>query len=269
MVGVRARACQTHHMTAEFQGMPCWFELATNDLAAAEDFYAAVLGWTFADSGMPDMTYHLATASAGGVAGLGTLESHPDGTPPHWLSYVAADDIVATCAQLTAAGGTLAVPPTDIPGTGTFAIALDPQGAGLGLLQPLPPSEPMVGAFSAGHLGHGGWLELMTPDPVAALAFYSDLFGWTAGTSMDMGEMGSYQLFQRDGQDIGGMMLQGNSPVPLWLPYFNVADTATAVAAAQAAGGQLYHGPAPVPSGQQIAVLADPQGATFAVVSLS
>ena len=42
-------------------------------------------------------------------------------------------------------------------------------------------------------------------DPEAGFAFYARLFGWTKGRAMDMGEMGTYQLIQRNGQDIGAI----------------------------------------------------------------
>lgn len=248
-------------------GLPCWFELATTEVAAAGDFYSALLGWTVADSGMPGMVYHLASTTAGSVAGIGDLANHPAGTPSHWLSYLATDDLPTSCERITAAAGSVLVEPTEIPGTGTFAIALDPQGAAIGLLQPLPPSGPMVGAFDQAHLGHAGWLELMTPEPEAALAFYQDVFGWTPGMRLDLGEKGPYLIFDRDGAGIGGMMGLSGSPLPVWLPYFTVSDVTAAAAHTTSAGGEVCHGPAPVPGGQQIAVLTDPQGAIFAVVS--
>jgi hypothetical protein len=60
----------------------------------------------------------------------------------------------------------------------------------------------------------------MSSDPEAGLAFYAEQFGWTKGDTMDMGEMGTYQIFGSGGQDLGGMMGLGNSPVSAWLPYF-------------------------------------------------
>ena len=55
---------------------------------------------------------------------------------------------------------------------------------------------------------------------------------------------------------------------PWWLAYFAVADTAAAVAAARIAGGTLLSGPDDTPFGfGRMALLADPEGATFAVVA--
>src|SRR5690606_29931302 len=103
------------------------------------------------------------------------------------------------------------------------------------------------GAFDQSKPGHGNWNELMSSDPAAGFAFYSGLFGWTKGDAMDMGEMGTYQLFRRNGADIGAVMGLGDSPVPAWLPYFGVAGTVTdAAAAIVSAGGRVHHGPVEV-----------------------
>ena len=107
----------------------------------------------------------------------------------------------------------------------------------------------------------------MSRDPVAGFAFYSQLFGWTRGQAMDMGAMGTYQLFQQDGVDIGAMMGLGDAPMPVWLPYFGVAGSVTSVAdAIRSGGGEIHHGPSEVPGPAYIAAATDPQGAWFAVV---
>lgn len=251
-----------------FHGTPCWYELGTSDLDAAGSFYSGVLGWSVADSGMEGMTYHLANASDGvGVAGMMSLAGQQGAPPPNWCIYVSVDDADAAAATVTERGGTLIVPPSDIPGTGRFALCTDPQGAAFGVLQPLPMDTPPSSfAFDQSATGHGNWHELMSSDPAAAFDFYSALFGWTKGDPMDMGEMGTYQIFRDKGTDIGGMMGLGNSPVSAWLPYFGVDGVDAAIERVTSGGGTVHHGPADVPGGAFIAVATDPQGAMFAVV---
>ncbi len=106
----------------------------------------------------------------------------------------------------------------------------------------------------------------MSTDPVAGLAFYSDLFGWTKSSAIDMGEMGTYQLFNHDGAEIGGMMGLGNAPVPCWLPYFGVDSATDAIERIKSLGGTVIHGPTEVPGSAYIAIAHDPDGAYFAVV---
>jgi len=257
----------TETMT-EMQGTPCWYELGTSDLEGAQRFYGALLGWSVKDAGMPGFDYRLASHGGDLVAGMMALADQTGAPPPNWTIYFAVDDCDGTAAAVTAAGGKVYVEPADIPGTGRFAVLADPQGAVFGVLQPLPMEEGSEGgnAFDQKKESHGNWNELMTSDPEAGFGFYSGLFGWTKSTAVDMGDLGTYQVFAHQGADIGGMMGLGNSPVPCWLAYFGVNGVDAAIGRIGDNGGKLVHGPHEVPGGAFIAVAQDPQGAYFAVV---
>ncbi|MDO5706004.1 MAG: VOC family protein [Paracoccus sp. (in: a-proteobacteria)] len=261
----------------QFHGNPCWYELTTGkgDLKAAEEFYTKVLGWQVSPADVPGFDYHLARAGGEMVAGLMEMPDDVSDMPPMWMIYFAVDDVDQTAKDITAAGGSIFREPADIPGTGRFAIAADPQGAAFGVLQPdmSRMSEAdrkkaeTTGAFDQAKPGHGNWNELMSTDPAAALVFYTGLFGWTKGEAMDMGEMGTYQLLRHKSRDIGAMMGLGDAPVPNWLPYFGVNGSVGAVMETiRAEGGHVHHGPQEVPGGAWIAIGHDPQGAWFAVV---
>lgn len=252
-------------MTTAPNGTPCWYELTTSNPDGAQAFYAAVLGWTIADAGMPGMDYRLATAGGDMVAGMWAPDT--PGMPTFWMLYFTVKNCDAAAAAIKAAGGAVHKEPADIPGTGRFAVVTDPQGAAFGLLQPLDANG---NAFDQKKDGHGNWHELMTSDPKAAMGFYTKQFGWKASTSMPMGEMGSYDLFSHAGADIGGMMrLSPNMPgpgMPFWLPYFGVDGIDAAVARIKTAGGKVVNGPHDVPGGAFIVVALDLQGAAFALV---
>ncbi|UXU75608.1 MULTISPECIES: VOC family protein [unclassified Paracoccus (in: a-proteobacteria)] len=254
-----------------YHGKPCWFELTTapGQLAAAGAFYNRVLGWDIADSGMEGFTYHLASHDEHPVAGL--METSPvcAEAPPNWMIYLDVDDVDATVRRVAELGGKVLRSPADIPGTGRFAVAADPQGAVFGLLQPSPmdPQPPAdAGAWNQNRESHGNWIELMTTDPTAGLDFYAAIMGWDRGDSLDMGAAGTYQLFRWQGAEIGGMMGLGNAPQPCWLPYFGVNGVNAAMARITESGGQVLYGPAEVPGGAVIIAVRDPQGAHFALV---
>lgn len=250
-------------------GRPCWYELATGKgkLAAAGDFYREILGWQVEDSGMEGFDYHLAKSEGGMVAGLMVMPPDVSEIPPFWMIYFAVDDADKAADDISAAGGSIHRPPENIPGTGRFAIAADPQGAAFGIMQLEPMENGQDGAaFNQGKAGHGNWNELMSTDPEAGLAFYSGLLGWQKSTPVDMGEMGTYQIFSHDGTDIGGMMGLGNAPIPCWLPYFGVNGVSPAIDRIHTHGGNVLHGPQEVPGGAFIAIAQDPQGAHFAIV---
>ena len=250
----------THH------GSPCWYELSTRKPEEAGKFYGGLLGWTLAKAPMEGFDYYLASAGEAMVAGM---MAPPDSAmPTYWMIYFAVDDTDGAVRAMSGDGAMVIVPPTDIPGTGRFAILTDPQGAAFGLLQPLPMENGGAGgAFDQKKTGHGNWHELMTSDPAAALAFYGKHLGWTPSTAIPMGEMGTYQLFAWQGADIGGMMgLPAPGMPPAWLPYFGAEGIDAAVAKASATGGTICNGPMEVPGGAWIIQATDPEGTMFALV---
>ena len=252
-----------------------WYELMTTDPAAATAFYTQVVGWQAADSGMPGMAYTLLSAGPHQVGGLMALppEAAAGGARPAWMGYVSVDDVDAKAAELSNAGGAVRRPPADIPGIGRFATVSDPHGAafclfkdnGMGEYKPPAPDT----------LGTVGWHELMAGDLDDAWAFYSRMFGWTKTEAMDMGAMGTYQMFGVGGPDhgpnngttLGGMMTKRPEvPKASWLYYVHV-DAIDAAAARVTGGGKVMNGPMEVPGGQWIIQCCDPQGAMFALVA--
>lgn len=254
-------------------GLPCWYELGTTDPDAAQAFYEKALGWQVASAGMPGFDYRIASDRDGnGVAGL--WNSSTEGGPAAWLTYTevaSADDAVA---RATAAGATVCKAAADIPGTGRFAVLADPQGAAFGVLQPEPMEQdlPSVRAFDQDVDGHGNWHELVTSDPQGALSFYTTLFpAWNEGDGMDMGESGMYHIYNIGSLGDGGVMGGGvmnllGAPAPAWKTYFGVSGTQSAIERVTEAGGTLVSGPDEVPGGAHVAILRDPQGATFGVI---
>lgn len=116
-----------------------WNELMTNDVAAAKDFYSKVAGWTVEEMDMPDgMKYTIVMAGgepAGGIMDMAHTQA-PAGTPPHWFSYIAVDDVDARVAATKAAGGQVMSEPFDVAGVGRIAIIADPSGANIGIMTP-------------------------------------------------------------------------------------------------------------------------------------
>ena len=58
------------------------------------------------------------------------------GTPPHWMSYLAVDDVDARVAKAKAAGGAVLHEPFDVPGVGRIAILRDGGNAVIGWITP-------------------------------------------------------------------------------------------------------------------------------------
>jgi predicted enzyme related to lactoylglutathione lyase len=142
------------------------------------------------------------------------------GARPAWMGYIAVDDVKKYADKVKAAGGVIHRPPTEIPNVGTFAIAGDPSGAGFLLFKGEGGEAPMQEPMKPGHIG---WHELHGGDPEKSFAFYSSLFGWTKGEALNMGAMGTYQIFSTKGQQSGGMMKKmDQEPMAHWLYYISV-----------------------------------------------
>jgi len=247
-----------------------WYELMTTDAAAATRFYVDVVGWAAADAGMPGVSYTLLNVGETHVAGLmalGETDAPPDARPG-WLGYVAVPDVDAWADKVAAAGGQVLRPAEDIPQVGRFAVVADPQGAVLALFKGTTEdaADP-----PAGTVGSIGWRELMAVDLDTAWPFYATLFGWQKREAVDMGPMGTYQLFATqgvpDGESSGGMMsLPPGMSQPFWNYYFTVDRIDAAAARVTAGGGQVINGPMEVPGGDWILQGLDPQGAMFSLV---
>ncbi|WP_027153841.1 VOC family protein [Mesorhizobium sp. WSM2561] len=246
-----------------------WYELMTTDLDAAEAFYTAVVGWKAQPfDGAPGMPRYIVMNV--GERGVGGLMTQPDevrqtGMPPAWIGYIHTGDVDASTKSLKEAGGTVHREPDDIPGVGRFAVVADPQGAVFNFLQPIGPDQPPLPATTPGNIG---WHELYTTDWRAAFDFYAGQFGWTKGDAMDMGPMGTYQLFAAGGEPVGGMMNKSEQvPVPVWQFYFNVPAIDAAAKRVTDNGGTILIGPMEVPGGGWIVMCTDPQGAHFALTA--
>jgi predicted enzyme related to lactoylglutathione lyase len=106
-------------------GSLCWNELSTRDVPGATAFYERVFGWKA--NAMEGYTeWQVGGESVGGM--MQTPDMVPAEVPAHWLVYFAVADTDAAAAKVTELGGTVIVPPTDIP-PGRFATMTDPQGA--------------------------------------------------------------------------------------------------------------------------------------------
>lgn len=247
------------------QGRFLWHELATSDVAGAIAFYKDVVGWSteeFAGAGMPYTRWIAGGTGVGGVMPLPEAAA-ANGAPPHWMAYVYADDVDALTARAVSLGAKTCAPPMDIPNVGRFSIVSDPQGAVIALMKPNGPDVAQPAEVPAGHFC---WNELMTSDREAAVRFYCELFGWQKTAAIES-PMGTYQMYGREGRTLGGMMtLPKEIPAPPhWLHYVRVADLDAAVVRVKKGGGQVLHGPMPVPDGTRIAQCRDPQGAAFAL----
>jgi uncharacterized protein len=112
-------------------GKICYLEIPAITAEASADFYRGIFGWTTRKRGDGALAFD----DAGGVSGTWVKES--DRTPGEQTRvYIMVDDIRDSLEKIQAAGGRVVTPRTDIaPGSGAFAVFVDPAGAEFGLYE--------------------------------------------------------------------------------------------------------------------------------------
>ena len=134
-LGVPAAAREGSHMAIEHH------ELNTSDLKGAKKFYKGVFGWKFQDMKMDGGQVYSLVSTKDGKA-FGGFQAHPmPGAPSAWLNYVTVDSLKKAVAKVEKNGGTILMPPTEIPNMGSFSMCQDPQGAAFAMWQAAPPPK--------------------------------------------------------------------------------------------------------------------------------
>lgn len=94
-----------------------WYELVTNDMDKAINFYKKVVGWGVKDAGMPGFTYMLFGKNGKDVGGMMTWDGAGiAGHPPEWMGHIHTGNLDEELKAVTADGGTIIKPAQDIPG---------------------------------------------------------------------------------------------------------------------------------------------------------
>ena len=118
--------------------------------------------------------------------------------------------------------------------------------------------------------GRNVWYDLMTTDVPAALRFYAETVGWKAEKWEDAPADDPYTMWVAPSGPIGGVVelpeeaTKMGAP-PHWIAYTTVEDVDATVTRIKELGGQVYRPAMDIPDVGRFAIVADPQGATFAV----
>ena len=252
------------HVEKHAPGSFCWLELATTDQNAAKQFYGSLFGWAINDFPMgPDGVYTMFDLEGRNAAAAATMnpKMRQQGVPPHWMLYMATDSADQTASKTKQAGGTVLAPPFDVFEFGRMAALQDPTGANFSVWQP----KQHTGTGITGVPGTICWADLSTTDPPRAAAFYKDVFGWEIAPGQD----NTGYLHIKNGADyIGGIppaqYVAPNAPSH-WLIYFLVENCDASAAKAKDLGATLHMPPSTIEKVGRMAIVADPQGAVFAL----
>ncbi|HKF51170.1 MAG TPA: VOC family protein [Candidatus Acidoferrales bacterium] len=251
-------------------GSFCWIELGTSDQGAAKEFYGGLFGWAPDDNPMgPDEFYTIFKIDGRQAGAAYTLrkEEREHGVPPHWNLYVATESADATAKRAEELGAKVLAPPFDVFDAGRMAVIQDPTGAAFCLWE----AKKHVGATIAGVPGTICAADLITQDQDAASDFYEKLFGWQIGKEDEEPGHRYYHIFN-GGEFMGGIPPASFAPKgvpPHWQIYLQVADCGASVAKAKELGARIYMPKMKVEDVGWMAIVADPQGASFALFQMA
>ena len=262
---VAGPAAKPADVRPSLHGKFVWFDLLTNDAAAAEKYYGGLLGWSVEVLKDHEPPYKIIRLGGAPIGGLVDMTSRKEQLPEStWLGYVSVPDVDAAAAAFKEKGGAVLKAPFEVGGLARAAVVTDPQRALLGLIRIAkgdpPDAPPADGRFL--------WIEHLAKDAPAAMAFYRDVLGYEA-KPLDPGVAGvefAYYALGKGGKNRAGLYtmpwkeLNSN-----WLPYVRVADAGAAAEKAKSLGGRVVLAPRADLRDGSLAIVVDPTGAALAL----
>ena len=120
--------------TSYAHGTPCWVDVTSPELDQAIEFYTGLFGWEAHTAPQPEAGGYTMFTLHGKYVAAGSPPQQ-EGTPAHWTTYLASDDVDDTATKIRDAGGTVLADPFDVFDSGRMAVAQDPTGAVFGVWQ--------------------------------------------------------------------------------------------------------------------------------------
>lgn len=244
-------------MARTLDGFPCWIDLGARDVDAALAFYADVIGWEAGErSGDEYGGYAMWFVDGVPAAGIGPLR---DGASPAWTIYLATADIDAALDATARAGGHALTPAMVIGPLGRMAVVTEPRGGVFGFWE----AHGFPGFTRRGEPGHLDWCIARSTDPRVTSTFLASVFPYDLRA--DGSDHDGYVELRIDGRPALGVQPAAEA-ASTWIAHFAVDDAGASAERAHEAGGRIIAPVATTPYGR-IATLADPEDASFAVIS--
>ncbi len=111
----------------------CWYTLATRDVAKAQAFYGALVGWSAVETDMAGPPQLIFTRGGAPTASL--LPVVGDAMPPHWGVSVCVEGVEPLLETAVRLGGAVLMPPMSVGPLGRVAVISDPAGAVISLFE--------------------------------------------------------------------------------------------------------------------------------------
>ncbi|MFG2719245.1 VOC family protein [Streptomyces sp. NPDC048416] len=255
--------------STQVPGGLAWLDLGTPDIDTAAAFYESLFGLRFQSAGPEAGGYGFLQKDGRTVGAIGLLTE--EGAHSAWTVYFRTEDADATAKAVEQAGGSVRVPPAEVFTAGRMAGFADPAGAEFAVWEP----RDTDGLELVNEPGSVSWIELYTTDAETVKEFYRTVLSWDT-RDMPMGEGVVYTIAGPAGGGErtmhGGIMQlppqnQDAGSRSEWHPYFEVEDCDATVTRAKGMGATAIIAPVDTEGVGRIAMLLDPFGAPFAVIT--
>ncbi|MCF6442207.1 VOC family protein [Pseudoalteromonas luteoviolacea] len=245
----------------------CWSELCSADWAAGKSFYTQLFDWQSVDQPIGEDCYYTMLQKHGvDIAAMYEMmpEQKAAKIPSHWLGYIAVNNVDELAERATALGAEIIAGPHDVPEAGRMVMLHEPGGAHFALWQ----AGAHTGTQRELEANVPYWYELASQNSAKSEAFYCNLLGWQADHQA-MENM-DYVVFSHQGKPVAGMLEmteEWQGLPPHWMLYFAVLDCDKFAEKATSLGGEVCVPPTDIPQVGRFAVITDPQGAVFSIMT--
>lgn len=250
------------------EGRIIWHDLITTTPAQSREFYGGLFGWEFERPASAigfggDDTYMLIRHEGrliGGMLDASVLDQ--DENISQWITVMSVADVEAAAERVTAGGGEVLTPPTDVGSRGWMAVVAGPDKAIIALLQTRLGDPGEVEPAINGWL----WNELWTNDVPGATAFYTGLAGFDVEDATIDGAQQAYRLLKSGDRPRAGILRNPfERELPVWVNYIRVEDPAAITSQVAALGGRVIVDARQRDIGGEVAFIAGPSGAGVAL----
>ena len=250
----------------DLPGKIVWADLFVDDVEAARDFYTRMFGWSWQWITGDTRTYGVLLHDGLAVAGIAYLD--PDEAPDpygRWVHYLSTGDVQGVTSAATERGGRVLLAPRTHGERGEFSILADPEGAIFGTIDSQTGDPGDYRAIE----GEWLWHVLYSRSVNASAQFYEEQFGYSLYEYEWEEDKPRLILASQDyaRASISPMPEEEEDARPAWIGFVMTEDVPAAVARAQTLGAEVLFAPSEEVHQNGIAILADPQGGIFGLLS--
>ena len=242
-------------------GKVVWADLVTDNVAAAQNFYSHLFGWTFRNVG----DYVIAANDERPLCGMMERpRPQAQSGQPRWFGYISVPNVGRVTKVVTKAGGKVLAEPRKLPKRGEQAVFADAEGAVFGVIKS-SSGDPQD--FQADP-GDWVWVELLSRDGRKAAEFYRQVGGYDIIANTETNRLSDYVLTSEGyaRATVRTIRTDDQRVRPTWLPFVRVQNISESVTKAKQLGGKGLIEPKPELFGGKVAVIADPTGAAIGIL---